>query len=261
MKVNKNWYNYSMDSTKKPLSDEPVAYDVNGQPLYSHPHPPSEPVKVDTPTPVVHIARPAEPDKPIINATTKLKHDRSSQMYPNLNLSEGEFVITAVRRHPIGLLAPFAIALLLIAVSFLILFNYESVAVSLQIYGDLVTFAIILPIILFVTLVVLVTYVAFFVYTNNKFYLTNESVIQEIQTGLFSKNEQTVSLMDIEDASFTQNGIIQQFFDYGSIRLSTEGDETTYRFSYVAGPKNHIATLTNAIEAFKNGRPVEDADY
>jgi hypothetical protein len=49
-------------------------------------------------------------------------------------------------------------------------------------------------------------------------------------------------------------------FDYGSIRLSTEGDETTYRFNYVTAPKKQIAILNNAVEAFKNGRPVDDSD-
>jgi uncharacterized membrane protein YdbT with pleckstrin-like domain len=99
-------------------------------------------------------------------------------------------------------------------------------------------------------------YIVVWVYQNNKFFLTNESVIQEIQTTLFAHNEQTVSLSNIEDASYTQHGLVQQLLGYGSIRLSTEGDETTYRFHYVTNPKKHIATLNNAVEAFKNGRPV-----
>jgi len=98
--------------------------------------------------------------------------------------------------------------------------------------------------------------VATYVYNGNRFYLTNESVIQEVQTSLFSKYEQTVSLFNVEDASFRQNNPIQMLLNYGSIRLSTEGDETTYRFSYVSNPKNHIAILNNAVEAFKNGRPI-----
>ena len=71
------------------------------------------------------------------------------------------------------------------------------------------------------------------------------------------RREQTVSLGSIEDASFKQNGILQTVLDYGTIRLSTEGQETTYVFRYVAHPKKQIATLNNAIEAFKNGRPVD----
>lgn len=95
---------------------------------------------------------------------------------------------------------------------------------------------------------------------QNRFFLTNESVIQEIQISLFSKREQTVSLMNIEDSSYSQKGILQTLFNYGSIRLSTEGDETTYRFNYVADPKNQVAVLNNAVEAFKNGRPVTNDD-
>jgi hypothetical protein len=66
-------------------------------------------------------------------------------------------------------------------------------------------------------------------------------------------------LSDIEDTSYAKNGIFQQIFDYGSIRLSTIGDETTYRFSYVANPEKYLAKLNNAVEAFKNGRTVEDS--
>ena len=96
------------------------------------------------------------------------------------------------------------------------------------------------------------------VYLQNQFLMTNESVIQEIQESLFSRHEQTVSLGSIEDASFRKSGILQTIFDYGTIRLSTEGEETTYVFHYVHHPKRQIAILNNAIEAFKNGRPVSD---
>lgn len=107
-----------------------------------------------------------------------------------------------------------------------------------------------------ILLVSALSYIYVWVYQNNKFFLTNESVIQEIQVSLFSRHEQTVSLQNIEDASYRQQGILQTMFNYGSIRLSTEGDETTYRFNFVADPKRHIAILNDAVEAFKNGRPV-----
>jgi uncharacterized membrane protein YdbT with pleckstrin-like domain len=100
-------------------------------------------------------------------------------------------------------------------------------------------------------------YIAVWVFKNNRFFLTNESAIQEIQTSLFARREQTVSLANIEDASYRQQGIIQMLFNYGTIRLSTQGDETTYGFTYVVDPRSQIALLNNAVEAFKNGRPIE----
>lgn len=239
-------------------NEKPVAYDANGQPLYSHPADQSN-SKVNSDARVVHMSRPIDPEKPVISEATKAKHARSNELYPNLNLSDGEYVISAVRRHPIGLVLPLLVGVLLISIAFTILFNFDLAIQFLKINSDSVSFSTILPpTITFVAFIVVATYITYYIYTNNRFFLTNESVIQEIQTGLFSKLEQTVSLSNIEDASFTQIGILQQILNYGSIRLSTEGDETTYRFSYVANPKYHIAILNNAIEAFQNGRPVDN---
>ena len=240
--------------------DKPVAYDANGQPLYAHPPTQTAPVQSNNSIPQqVHIVKSTSPEKPVISDEVKLKHDRSKQMYPELNLSDGEYVISAVKRHPIGLFIPLSIGILLTSFAFSLLFNFDLVVQAFQLNTDKISVSLVaVPVILFVLLVIIGTYIFYYIYTNNKFFLTNECVIQEIQTGLFRRLEQTVSLSNIEDASFTKVGIAQQIFDYGDIRLSTEGDETTYRFSYVANPKEHIAILNNAIEAFKNGRPIDE---
>lgn len=209
--------------------------------------------------PVVHVARPLEPQQPIVSPERQRLHERSQRLYPTLNLSAGEYVISAVRRHPIGIVLPLAGGTLLIGFALAILFNYDAFVATFGIQGALAEVGTVaLPILIFVVLIALFMGVAYYVYVSNRFFLTNESVIQEIQHSLFSRQEQTVSLSNIEDASFTQTGVLQQILDYGDIRLSTEGDETTYRFSYVANPKDHIARLNNAVEAFKNGRPVDD---
>lgn len=229
--------------------DQPVAYDANGNPLYAKSQPATQ---------VVHVARSLEPEKPVVSAETKKLHDRSMRFYPDLNLSEGEYVISAVRRHPIGVIVPLALGTILIGLAFSVIFNYSYIVAAFGIDGVFAkTSTIATPLLIFSAIVVMGMVISYYVYTQNRFYLTNESVIQEIQTSLFSRQEQTVSLGNIEDASFTQTGILQQIFDYGNIRLSTEGDENTYRFSYVAHPKTHIARLNNAVESFKNGRPVE----
>ena len=233
---------------------QPVAYDAEGRPLYAHPYtPPLAPQPS-----VVHVARAVSPEKPAISPEAQRLHERSSRLYPTLNLSEGEYVLSAVHRHPIGLVVPLAVGTVLISIVLAVFFNYDLLVGTFALRGVLSEVATIAaPVWIFVILIALGMFVSYYVYVKNKFFLTNESVIQEIQTSLFSRQEQTVSLGNIEDASFTQRGMLQQILNYGDIRLSTEGDETTYRFSYVANPKDHIARLNNAVEAFKNGRPVE----
>lgn len=242
--------------SETPNYDQPVAYDADGRPLFAHP--PTTPTDEVAKQQTIHIARHVDPESQPISDATRLKHERSKQMFPDLNLTESEYVISAVRRHPIGLVIPFAIGTILVAIGFAVLFNLDIFFGSMASGSGIDVSTISLFVLLYIGLVIAGTYIAYFIYTNNKFFLTNESVIQEIQTSLFSKHEQTVSLANIEDASFYQRGIIQQMLNYGSIRLSTQGDETTYRFTYVAEPKDHIATLNNAVEAFKNGRPISD---
>ena len=205
----------------------------------------------------VHATRPIEPQKFHISPELKAKHEQAKLDYPYLNLSEGEYVILDIKRHPVGLWGPliggiFSIVILLSMVFIYPIFISEYGMSSLP--GFEVVFLCSLPICL---LIGLFTYINAWVYMRNQFFLTNESVIQEIQRGLFSRHEQTVSLGSIEDASFEQNGVLQTMLNYGSIRLSTEGEETTYRFYFVSNPKEQIARLNNAVESFKNGRPVE----
>jgi hypothetical protein len=238
----------SSDTPK--TTPQPVAYTKDGQPLYAAP-PDATPEKPQ----FVHIARAVEPAEVPISPEVKQKHDESIKRYPFLNLSEAEYVIRAVRRHPIGMLLPVLLTVLLIAITASAMVNYSLIMEYFSVMNPLSFDAVLLLGTMLIFLFLVGGYIAVWVYLNNKFFLTNESVIQEIQTSLFHRFEQTVSLANIEDASFRQEGILQAMLNYGSIRLSTQGDETTYRFDYVASPKDHIATLNNAVEAFKNGRP------
>lgn len=207
---------------------------------------------------IVHATRSPEPQQLTISEELQAKHKASQERYPHLNLSEAEFVILDIKRHPIGMLLPVGVTVALLMAIFTFAAFYPSIydaAAGSIMPSPQAMFGITL---LFSALVILGGAVALWVYLQNQFFMTNESVIQEIQESLFSRREQTVSLGSIEDASFRHSGILQTILDYGTIRLSTEGEETTYIFRYVENPRKQIAVLTNAIEAFKNGRPVSD---
>jgi hypothetical protein len=238
-----------------PPPNQPVGFDQYGNPLYAHP-----PEQQQQQPQFVHLARSIEPIEPNIPPHIMQRYEESKARYPHLNLSKGEYVIRAIKRHPIGILKIWGIAgVLILAFMALMIGFFMNGNSTLSAVADTSTFAMIGTGILIglTILVVLGALIATYVYNNNRFYLTNESVVQEIQSSPFSKNEQTVSLANIEDASYKQGGILPILLNYGIIRLSTEGDETTYRFTYVADPKSHIAVLNNAVENFKNGRPVD----
>lgn len=203
----------------------------------------------------MYYTRPLEPQQPIISEEVRQKHEASKNKYPKLNLSEGEYIISDIKRHPIGLFQIWTFVLIIIAALIALLALYMSSS-DIESTAGIPVMALGGIVLLISCLALIGGYIGTFVYTANRFYLTNESVIQNIQNSLFSNREQTVSLGNIEDASYTKNGVIQSIFNYGQIRLSTQGDETTYRFNYASQPAQQVALLNNAVEAFKNGRPI-----
>lgn len=250
------------DPTQKSNSTPPSsppdgAYAPSNVPGYdSHGHP------IDTPDPIPHqmyYSRPLAPARPVIPPHIQEKHEQSKLRYPHLNLSEGEYIITDVSRHPIGLIRIWALVSIGVAavIGSLFLFtlgNGES--------GDFISIGLppamlALISITAILLALVVGYLATYVYKENHMYLTNESIIQNIQITPFAKRQQTVSLSNVEDASYAKPGILSTLFDYGEVRLSTEGEETTYRFNWAIHPEKQVTLLNNAVEAFKHGRPVD----
>lgn len=236
--------------------DKPVAYTPDGQPLYARPQA-GLPHQEGAAPQVVYLSRAISPHQQQISPESQQRHDESVRKYPQLNLSEGEYVISAVRRHPIGIISIWlvvAIAVVLLMAIPLILTATNSLPFDVS--GASATSGLAF-IVLGIVLLLFSGMVATVVYDANRFYLTNEAVTQHIQTGLFYRKSQTISLGNIEDASYNQKGILQTIFNYGSIRLSTEGEETTYRFTFVASPQKQNRLLNDAIEAFKNFRPID----
>ena len=202
-------------------------------------------------------SRPIAPAAPYIPPDILEKHEKSLKKYPQLNLSAGEYVVTVVRRHPIGLVKIWGGVLLGIfaLIGGLFLFTAGTTADTVSAFS--VPPAVLAMISLAtIAVALLVGYIGTYVYRANNMYLTNESVTQNIQMTPFAHRKQTVSLGNIEDASYSKPGILATIFNFGEIRLSTEGDETTYRFQYATDPDRQVAILNDAVESFKNGRPI-----
>ncbi len=224
--------------------------------------PPLSPNTLPTQSPAAAAPAPQADQTDGDQAEVQRLHQESLRRYPNLHLSPNEYVVFAVRRHPIGLLQIWGfVGLLVVLVMALIVFYAGSRSQLAQLMllrpEQLPSPALVsLPLLLAVALFVVGGAVATIVYLGNRFYLTNESVVQVLRTSLLAKREQTINLDNIEDASFRQRGLLQMMLNYGSLRLSTEGEETTYLFNFAANPKLYVAKINDAVEAFKRSRPV-----
>jgi uncharacterized membrane protein YdbT with pleckstrin-like domain len=182
------------------------------------------------------------------------KHQKSKRDFPMLRLSTGEYVIEEVNRHPIGIVSIWLftgfILLVILAVMPMYAMNQEFIAkLFLVEVAQLPNPAILtVPVLILAAFVTLGGIIATIVYRGNRFYLTTESVIQHVQYSLFNTKQQIVNLINVEDASMTQNGIIEQVLNYGTLRLSTQGEETIYHFRFVAHPKKVVDDVNDAME-------------
>lgn len=183
------------------------------------------------------------------------RHEESKRHYPNVHLTKGEYVVLEVRRHPIGILSIWALTIVLAILAIAFIPFYGSSRDALAVAFDLGTNVlpdvsiVMWPAIILCALFVTGGFVAAYVYNGNLFYLTNESIIQYEQTSIFSIKQQQINLVNVDDVSYRQQGILQHFLDYGTIRVSTEGDEKNpYVFYYVAHPQAVIRTINDAME-------------
>ena len=71
------------------------------------------------------------------------------------------------------------------------------------------------------------------------------------------KSVNIIDLASIEDASFHQNGILQTMFHYGTFRLSTVGDETTYTFPFSDITPSELKAVSKLISGAKEKKALK----
>lgn len=190
----------------------------------------------------------------------KIRHERSKKDFPGLSLEEGEFVEFAFSRAKIILMmimVGMALGVIVVLLVFLIaLLNQEVIDVM----GQKFLFIILLALL---AASVIMGMIALTTYRGNKLYVTNKRVIQLMMNSLVSSSTNTIDLISVEDVSFHQNGLLQRILHYGTLRLSTIGDETTYTFKYSDISPEDLETVSELISKAKKDKKelVESKGY
>lgn len=85
------------------------------------------------------------------------------------------------------------------------------------------------------------------VYGRNKLFITNKRVTQFSAASLIISSVNIIDLSSIEDVSFRQNKLLEKLLHYGTLRLSTVGDETTYTFPCVKVSPSEVSTIVKLV--------------
>lgn len=202
--------------------------------------------------PVMHVEVPdGDPQ------TIKARHDRSVKKYPEITVDEDEYVVLSMRRHSLGYLLNIIfssiIAVFLISAWIIICFMPNPLPIPANFKPQLsIIFGSI------TLLLILLTYVNYVVYRANRIVITNERAIQWISTTIMSQKKQVINLESIEDISYSRDGILQHLFDYGTVKLSTVGDESTYTFAFSPNPDKKAEFLSDVVEAARENQILSD---
>lgn len=253
-----------MNPEVEPTDDnQPVAYDTEGRPLYHRPeNKPAETqpqtINATAPEQPQPLQQPVEPPSQSSRRSKtlppglQLKHDESAVTYDWLGLSDTEYVVIDVERSIWGLIEIWAVALLafvaVLAATILMTqlnddMGYGAVVGLVASGGCFVG-----------------GMIGTYVFRQNYFIVTNERVFAKIQSTPVAQHSQNLELEHVEDCSYTQNGVFQTLFNYGSIRLSTVGDEHIYKFNFVDDPATQFAVINKVVQAVDESEPTRYND-
>ena len=178
----------------------------------------------------------------------KIRHERSKKDFPGLKLEDDEYVEFFFRRAKICLMMIWGgtfVGLVIILLAFLFVLIGQA---RLDEMGVRFLF-IILFALLAASLVICM--LALKIYRGNKLYVTNKRAIQMVMNSPVSTSINIIDLFSIEDASFRQENIFQKLFHYGTLRLATVGDETTYTFTFSDISTEELRAVTDLISKAK----------
>lgn len=184
-------------------------------------------------------------------------HAQSVEQYPKLNLSDREHVLKYILRHPIGKIAIWSemgfLVLLVLAGLIWYSSDYSRLSARISHVPNMATAGSLAAIL--ILLFAAIAYIASYIYNGNRIYLTNESIIQHVQRGLFNTANEQLNLVKIEDVEVVQNGILPKLLHYGTLEINTLDSRDPHVLTLVRDPQTAADEIHNASELALSQNP------
>lgn len=172
------------------------------------------------------------------------------------NIMDHEVKVADVRRHPIGLFFIYLQTIVGLSASFLLIFVLMPTFISSlsldsgRVNGLLLVFAMFAVILGIIFLIL-----ASKIYRGNQIIITDANVTQILQVGLFNRKVSELSMHNVEDVTASQHGILQTFFNYGTLIIETAGEQNNFRFIYCPNPNAYAKAILDARQLYfeRNG--------
>lgn len=178
---------------------------------------------------------------------TSVRHERSEKDFPKFKFDADEYVeynFARAKSRLVMLWCGAGLAIIAILIAFLIALS----GAKIDEMGKNFVFTLLS---IMGTIILISALVATMIHRNNRLIITNKRAIQVIMKSPTATSTNIIDLVSIEDASFSQNSIKERFLGYGTLRLATVGEETTYTFPYSTISVDELAGVIRLISEAK----------
>lgn len=87
----------------------------------------------------------------------------------------------------------------------------------------------------------------------NIYILTSRRVVDIDFFGLFSRKVSQTVLRNIEDVTYTKQGLLQSLFDFGNIHIQTAGTLTNFEFIGITDPEGSTQKILDLVSMSRKG--------
>jgi len=153
-----------------------------------------------------------------------------------------------VHRHPIGIIMIYiealvgvgAVVALLILLSPSVLQNLSGQAYTLMMG----------IIILAIGLVAMILLLATYIYRQSRLVVSDKSLIQVIQRGLFIRKISRLSMSNVQDVQADHEGFLATIFNFGTLTVETAGEEDNFIFPLCPTPDTYADRVLEARQRY-----------
>lgn len=170
------------------------------------------------------------------------------------SVPEGNAKQVVIRRHPFGIVALYLQALFGLGVGLGLIYFIIPSLLSDENRTQAIHYLSVFGVVA-IALTAVFLLAATAIYHQNKWIITDDSITQVSQIGLFRRHVSQLSMANLEDVGSEQNGILAELFGFGTLKAETAGERSNFHFPYCPTPNKYAQIILNARERFIDEDP------
>lgn len=181
----------------------------------------------------------------------KATSDQDKFFHRKLPIDQDEVILAVYRHHPIAYIIPLLLALLMISIIVGLAFVLTSVTTvdGTTIISSSSRQYVLAGVAIFSILILAFSYIPIWIKKQDQLILTDESVLQTLQTSLFSDKISQMGLQHINDVT-VRAGFWGNLFGYGHLTIETPGEQDNYEYPFLPDANIAAREISEAHERF-----------